>query len=712
MISCKCCGGELEKKDELVGVCTYCGAEQPIPKVQDENIQNLLNRANRLRLNKEFDKAIECYEKILTLNDKEAEVYWGLILSEYGIEYVEDPATLERIPTCHRTVLEAVVANENYKMAMEYSDLVQRRLYENEAKKIDELQKKILEIVRNEKPYDVFICYKQSDDGTRTVDSAIANDIYHQLTQEGYKVFYAEISLEDKIGKEYEPYIYSALSTAKVMLVLGTKPEYFNAVWVKNEWSRFFQMMKKDRSKLLIPCYRDMDAYDLPSEFAHLQSQDMGKIGFLQDVIRGIKKVVAKEEDNQNTGSKQDNSDDFFIYFYESQIKTVKDKRERFLLHKQAAERGYAKAQNGLGWYYQNGIGTEKNEREAFVWYQKAAEQGHASAQNNLAHFYANGIGTEKNEREAVVWYQKAAEQGHVIAQTNLAYFYEKGIGTEKNEREAFLWLQKAAEQGQVAAQTNLARCYRDGIGTEKNEREAFVWFQKAAKQGHTAAQFNLAYCYENGIGTEKNEREAFLWLQKSAEQGHAVAQNNLGNYYFMGIGTEKNEREAFLWLQKSAEQGYAVAQNQLGLCYGNGIGTEKNEREAFVWHQKAAEQGNADAQNNLGYCYKNGIGTEKNMSLAIEWYKKAAFAGYVDAQLNLGHIYQNGIGVGKDAEMALMWYQKAANQGNEQAREAIKKMEESASQNTSESEVRFCSNCGAPKNYEGAFCMMCGSRF
>ena len=142
----------------------------------------------------------------------------------------------------------------------------------------------------------MFICYKETDDaGQRTQDSVIANDIYYQLTHAGFKVFYAAITLEDKLGKEYEPYIFSALNTAKVMLALGTKPEYFNAVWVKNEWSRFLKIMKKDRSRLLIPCYRDMDPYELPEEFAHLQAQDMSKIGFINDIVRGIKKVIVKE---------------------------------------------------------------------------------------------------------------------------------------------------------------------------------------------------------------------------------------------------------------------------------------------------------------------------------------------------------------------------------------------------------------------------------
>lgn len=220
----------------------------------------------------------------------------GLILCKYGIEYVEDPATFKRIPTCHRASYDSIIADDDYKSALKYADGSQRNIYEQEAKEIDRIQKEIIELSSKEEPYDVFICYKETDDtGSRTQDSVIANDIYYQLTQEGFKVFYAAITLEDKLGSAYEPCIFAALNSAKVMLAIGTKPEYFNAVWVKNEWSRYLKIMKKDRSKLLIPCYKNMDAYDLPDEFAHLQAQDMGKIGFINDVVRGIKKVVSRE---------------------------------------------------------------------------------------------------------------------------------------------------------------------------------------------------------------------------------------------------------------------------------------------------------------------------------------------------------------------------------------------------------------------------------
>lgn len=76
------------------------------------------------------------------------------------------------------------------------------------------------------------------------------------------------------------------------MLVVGTKEEYFNAIWVKNEWNRYLEMMKKDKGKVLIPVYSKIDAYKLPEEFAMLQAQSMDKVGAIQDLTRGIKKVI------------------------------------------------------------------------------------------------------------------------------------------------------------------------------------------------------------------------------------------------------------------------------------------------------------------------------------------------------------------------------------------------------------------------------------
>ena len=297
LFKCKMCGGDLEIAEGVtITECEYCGTKQTVPTARDENMQALFNRANTLRIKSEFDKAEKLYEKIIQADPTQTEAYWGLILCKYGIEYVDDPATFKKVPTCHRASFESIVADDDYKSALKYADMSQRAIYEEQAKEIDRIQKDILALAQKEETYDVFICYKETDaNGQRTQDSVIANDIYYQLTNEGFKVFYAAITLEGKLGSAYEPIIFAALNSSKVMLAIGTKPEHFNAVWVKNEWSRYLKIAKKDRSKLLIPCYRDIDAYELPEEFAHLQAQDMAKIGFINDIVRGIKKVISKD---------------------------------------------------------------------------------------------------------------------------------------------------------------------------------------------------------------------------------------------------------------------------------------------------------------------------------------------------------------------------------------------------------------------------------
>ena len=298
VFKCKMCGGDLEITEGMsVCECQYCGSKQTLPKLSDEKKKNLYDRAGHFRRNNEYDKAMAIYEQILNEDQEDAESYWSIVLCQYGIEYVEDPATHRRVPTVNRAQLTSIFSDENYKSALKYADSEQRAVYEAEAKEIEQIQKGILAISSKEDPFDVFICYKESDAaGRRTPDSVLANDLYHQLTQEGFKVFFARITLEDKLGSAYEPYIFAALNSAKVMVVLGTKPEYFTAVWVKNEWSRFLAQIKGGANKVLIPAYKDMDPYDLPEEFSHLQAQDMSKLGFMQDLIRGIKKLTGAEE--------------------------------------------------------------------------------------------------------------------------------------------------------------------------------------------------------------------------------------------------------------------------------------------------------------------------------------------------------------------------------------------------------------------------------
>lgn len=295
ILKCKMCGGDLDiNGDNNIAVCQYCGSKQTLPQAEDKKLLNLYNFINQLRINNKYDEALELCSKVLAEEKTNPETYWNRVLCDFGIVYVEDPVNHKRMPTINRMQYKSVLKNSDYLNALKYADQSQREIFEQQAAQIDQIQKQFFDISKKEKPYDVFICYKETDDdGNRTQDSVIANELYHQLTKEGFKVFFSRITLENKLGSEYEPYIFAALNSAKVMVVIGSKPEHFNAVWVRNEWGRFLNLAKNDSSKMLIPAYKNMDAFELPVEFSDLHAQDISKIGFMPDLTRGIKKIIS-----------------------------------------------------------------------------------------------------------------------------------------------------------------------------------------------------------------------------------------------------------------------------------------------------------------------------------------------------------------------------------------------------------------------------------
>ena len=161
IFKCKMCGGALElSENQSVATCEYCGTQQTLPKLDNEKKLALFSRANNLRLKSEFDKAAGIYESIIAEFRDEAEAYWGLVLCKYGIEYVDDGKG-NKIPTCHRTLPVAIMEDDDFQQACEYADITAKIIYRDEAKAIDKIQKKILNIALNEEPYDVFICYKE-----------------------------------------------------------------------------------------------------------------------------------------------------------------------------------------------------------------------------------------------------------------------------------------------------------------------------------------------------------------------------------------------------------------------------------------------------------------------------------------------------------------------------------------------------------------------
>lgn len=298
ILKCNMCGGDILVIDhKTYGICDSCGSATTFPNIDDEKIAVYYNRANHYRHLGEFDIAMNLYKDIINIDSSQAEAYWGTLLCRYGIEYVVDPSNKSRVPTCHRISSDLILDDMDYQSALSYTDDEETRtLYINEANYIQNMQREILALSREEEDYDIFICYKESDNhGDRTADSVLAQEIYEEFSKNGYKVFFSRITLEKYLGQLYEPAIFRGLQSSRVMIVVGTKPEYWNAPWVKNEWVRFLKMIKGDSNRLIIPCYRDMSPYDLPEELALIQSLDINKVGFIQDLKYGAEKIFSKK---------------------------------------------------------------------------------------------------------------------------------------------------------------------------------------------------------------------------------------------------------------------------------------------------------------------------------------------------------------------------------------------------------------------------------
>lgn len=293
---CTNCGGDYEYRSGR-WVCRACGAYKP-EELSNEEVTLLYTASQKLRL-ADFDEAEREYDDIIRKYPKNPNGYWGRLMSRYGIKYEED-FDGRRIPTCYATSIESITADPDYREALEYADAETKAYYTAQADYMERVRKEWVEKAIREKPYDIFICYKDSDlaNGiSRTEDSVAVQELYIHLTGKGYRVFYSRESLRGKVGEKYEPYIFSALSTAEVMLVYGSKPEYITSTWLKNEWLRYvkkIQAGEKQANSLLVACDGFSPAL-LPKTLASRQCFDANQRTFFSDLDDVIARILGKD---------------------------------------------------------------------------------------------------------------------------------------------------------------------------------------------------------------------------------------------------------------------------------------------------------------------------------------------------------------------------------------------------------------------------------
>jgi TonB family protein len=155
-------------------------------------------------------------------------------------------------------------------------------------------------------------------------------------------------------------------------------------------------------------------------------------------------------------------------------------------LLREAAELGYAKAQESLGFMLLMGKGVDRNLEEARMWTEKAAAQGQAAAQISLATMLLAGRDVPQDKQRARELLEKVAAQGNIMAKSMLGSW----LISEGGEPEQGLQLlEEAAAQHERLAQLKLAEVLEKGELRPQDKARAIELYRRAAAAGLTQAQ-------------------------------------------------------------------------------------------------------------------------------------------------------------------------------------------------------------------------------
>ena len=305
---CLNCYGDRCYEIGNLKICDYCGSKFSNKRYDFSDAEAInLNHAILERKKGNFDESSSCLETLIDENDSVAEYYYQNILAKLGVNFVDDDGN-KRI-TVSRLGNKNVFELKDAKKALELAaDEETREQYKKELTIIENIRDRYIKIANKCEKYDVFICFKEKstlDKYAMTEDSKIARELYEFLKLNNISTFYSPVSLYKAIGEDYEPIIYHALYSAKIMFVISATPtmDYLNSPWVKNEWSRFISIMKRENSsnKIIIPILANGVSIDsLPSKLSCKQAlvYDGHFYNSLEKNV--IKKMFVNDYDNSD----------------------------------------------------------------------------------------------------------------------------------------------------------------------------------------------------------------------------------------------------------------------------------------------------------------------------------------------------------------------------------------------------------------------------
>jgi uncharacterized protein len=181
-------------------------------------------------------------------------------------------------------------------------------------------------------------------------------------------------------------------------------------------------------------------------------------------------------------------------------------------------------------------------------------------------------------------------------------------------------------------------------------------------------AMYQLGRAY----AADKQPAEAIAAWRKAADKGSSSAMVELGVLYGTGAGVARDDAEARKLFERAAAAGNPRGVTNLAALGGGGAADPAREREMLA---KAAET-NPEAQYQLGMLLADGSGGARDDAGARSLFEKAAAQNHPRALERMGAFAEDGRGGPQDKAAAKAYYERAAALGDEDAKNALKRME------------------------------------
>ena len=146
----------------------------------------------------------------------------------------------------------------------------------------------------------MFISFKNLDSkGNQTFDSQIAKQIYDELRANGVDVFYSNEEVLRKCRSDYGQLIDEALESSKVLILVGTNPDYVKAKWVEYEWRTFNNEIHSGRKNgQILTVLVGMAVDQLPIALRRWESYSSEQIDMVSEMVCGI---LNKRQEDSNS---------------------------------------------------------------------------------------------------------------------------------------------------------------------------------------------------------------------------------------------------------------------------------------------------------------------------------------------------------------------------------------------------------------------------